>query len=331
MSIIVVSWNTRELTLRCLDSVTSSLGGTPADIVVVDNASTDGSADAVAARHPGAVLVRSEVNLGFAAGVNLGLGQVRDGFVVLVNPDAVVRPGAVQHLVDQLVRHPDMAVVGGRQVDRQGRFVPTGHHFPWIGHDLVTAPGVHRLGRVLLRRGGAAAGLFFATAPRDVDWLSGAFVAFRRSIVDQVGPLPEEFFVYGEDIEWCWRIRRHGGRIRYCDGPGIIHDGGRSAEHLAGDAAALRILDALHVFARRHRHPVAWRAGWLARLVFLRLRLWLRLRPWSQPRGGAAQDDPDSTTLRACADRTLEHLMGRHAHPAKLTREPGRRIPAARR
>lgn len=313
VTVVVVSWNTRDVTLRCLETLRASLHDVPAQVVVVDNGSSDGSADAIAAAYPDVRLLRSDTNKGFAGGVNHGLSVVATDYVVLLNSDAVVLEGAVQHLVEELSRHPDVAIVGGRQFDPDGRFVPTGHRFPSILHDLATAPGIHQIGRLLLDRGGSAAGLFFATQPQDVDWLSYAFVAFRSRVVDEVGMLPEEFFMYGEDIEWCWRVRRHGWRIRYAGGPGIVHEGGRSSESLPSHDRHLRILDALFVFAQRHRNPLAWRIGWLLRWAFLRTRALLRRGRFAV--GWSRTARADTPLLDACARRARDQLTGRYRVP----------------
>jgi GT2 family glycosyltransferase len=306
VSVIIVSWNTRDLTLRCLDSLEAAFGDEPVEIVVVDNASADGSASAIAERHPDVGLLRNTDNVGFARGVNAGLREVAGDYVVLLNSDAELLPGAVQHLIRHLDQHPEVGMAGGRQVDEQGRFVPAAHRFPCLWHDLATAPGIHQLGSLLLRRPNSRlARRVFITEERDVDWVSGAFVACRRSAVDAVGPLPEEFFVYGEDVEWCWRFHELGWRITYAGGPGIVHHGGRSADQLAGDDRWLRVLDALYVFARQHRRGASWRAGWVARSAFL----WLRVL--RRTAGGRRAPDPEVAVLAQAARRCWSQATGR--------------------
>jgi len=132
----------------------------------------------------------------------------------------------------------------------------------------------------------------FSRRERLVDWVPGTFVAVRRELVDDVGPVPEEFFVYGEDIEWFWRARGKGWRVAYLPGLGVVHEEGSSADQLFGDDTPLRVLDGLHAFASSHRNPVAWRIGWVVRAVSL-----LGRAGWRVLRHGPTADEP-RTLLR---------------------------------
>lgn len=269
VSVVIVNWNTRELTSKCIASLKETLGDLPAEIILVDNDSADGSADYIAEHHPDVCLVRSTENLGFARGNNLGFKYAHGEYLVLLNSDTIVLKGAVQRLVEYLDAHRDVAAVGGQHLNGEGDFVPTGLFFPTLWSDLSVAAGLNKFGPWLLKKNLRAASLWYAVETQAVDWLSNSFVAVRREeVLTQVGPLPEEFFLYGEDIEWYWRMREAGLRVCYVHGAPIVHLENKSSNQLyQNNAKHYRYLDAFHVFAARHRNPVSWRLGWVAKAL----------------------------------------------------------------
>lgn len=265
VSVVIVNWNTRELTAQCVSTLKETLRDLPAEIIVVDNASADGSADYIAAHHPDVRLVRSTENLGFARGNNLGFKYARGEYLVLLNSDTIVLEGAVQRLVEYLDAHADVAAVGGQHLNGEGDFVPTGLRFPTLWSDLSFAAGLNKFGPWVLKKSPQLARLWYVVETQDVDWLSNSFVAVRREVLDQVGPLPDEFFLYGEDIEWYWRMREAGLRVAYVHGAPIVHLENKSSNQLyKNNDKHFRYLDAFHVFASRHRNPLVWRVGWVA-------------------------------------------------------------------
>jgi GT2 family glycosyltransferase len=269
VSVVILNWNTRELTLQCLASLKQTLGDLSAQIIVVDNDSSDDSADAIAKNHPDVCLVRSPENVGFARGNNLGFPRAQGQYIVLLNSDTIVLPGAVQHLIRYLDEHPEVAVVGGEHLTSEHEVVPHGMFFPSLWSDLSLAVGLKKFGRWLLKRRSPMARLWYPLDTREVDWLSNSFVAIRREVIDQVGPLPEEFFLYGEDIEWYWRIREAGLQVAYVAGAPIIHIANQSSNQLyQNNEKSYRYLDAFYIFASRHRNPISWRLGWLANSLY---------------------------------------------------------------
>src|SRR4028119_745890 len=144
VSVVIVNWNTRELTSHCIATLKETLENLPAEIIVVDNDSADGSADYIAAEHPDVCLVRSKENLGFARGNNLGFEYARGEYLVLLNSDTIVLPGAVQRLVEYLDEHPELAAVGGEHRNNEREFVPEGYRFPSLWIDLSIAAGLYK-------------------------------------------------------------------------------------------------------------------------------------------------------------------------------------------
>lgn len=268
VSVVIVNWNTRELTSHCIVTLKETLEGLPAEIIVVDNDSADGSADYIAEHHQDICLVRSTENLGFARGNNLGFKYAHGEYLVLLNSDTIVLAGAVQRLVEYLDAHPDVSAVGGQHLNGEGDFVPTGLFFPTLWSDLSVAAGLNKFGPWMLKKNLRLASVWYAVETQPVDWLSNSFVAVRREVLTQVGPLPDEFFLYGEDIEWYWRMREAGLRVCYVHGAPIVHLENKSSNQLyQNNAKHYRYLDAFHVFAARHRNPVSWRLGWVAKAL----------------------------------------------------------------
>ncbi|MBI2941345.1 MAG: glycosyltransferase family 2 protein [Chloroflexi bacterium] len=229
LSVIIVSFNTRELLGDCLHSVAASLARTPeirAETWVVDNASLDGSADLVREEFPWVHLTVSPVNVGFAAANNLAIRQSSGRYVLLLNSDTVVRGDALACLVRFLDEHPRAGAAGARLLNPDGSRQQSCFRFPTLWMSLLDFfPINHRLtnSRLNGRYPEHLHGQEFS-----IDHPLGACLLVRREVVEQVGLLDEGFFMYCEEIDWCLRIRRYGWDILYAPEPEIIHYGGQS-------------------------------------------------------------------------------------------------------
>jgi N-acetylglucosaminyl-diphospho-decaprenol L-rhamnosyltransferase len=218
LSIIIVSFNARADLERCLESLQAAPPAVPHEIVVVDNGSTDGSADA-ARRRPGVQVIEAGGNLGFARANNIGIRASSGSTILLLNSDTIVPPGAIDRLLAELDRHPEAAVAGPRLVDGTGRAeLSFGRMIgPW--NELRQK----RLGR------NAAAVEALTRQPQDPDWVSGACLLVRRADADAVGGLDERYFMYTEDVDFCAAIRARGRTILFVPGVEVVHLRGRSA------------------------------------------------------------------------------------------------------
>jgi N-acetylglucosaminyl-diphospho-decaprenol L-rhamnosyltransferase len=233
LSIIVVSYNTRDDLLRCLESVEAHPPSAPWDVVVVDNASADGSSEAVRARWPDAASDGARIrvlpqlqNVGFAAANNVGFRATRGELVLLLNSDTLVPAGAFDALMARLQEHRDAAVAGPRLVDGQGRVELS--FGPMIGplaevwqktvmtlHHRRVAP----VSRWIERR---------TMTEQYVDWVSGAALLVRRVDAEAVGLLDERYFLYTEDVDFCAALRARGRRILFTPAATVTHLRGRS-------------------------------------------------------------------------------------------------------
>lgn len=258
LSIVIVNFNGRGHLENCLRSLSAHPPATAHEVVVVDNASTDDSAE-IAAGFPAVRLLRLPVNAGFSAGNNAGIRATGGELVLLLNNDTVVPEGAIDRLVARLDAHPDAAVAGPRLVDAQGEpelsFGPMITPFGELRQKIVT--GLHARGVPL-----ASSWVRRATSREHaVDWVSGACLLVRRKVAEQVGLLDERFFLYTEDVDFCASVRAAGWKVLFTPAAEIVHLRGRSR------ATAARQMNAAYrrshlAFYEKH-HP---RWVWLLRL-----------------------------------------------------------------
>ena len=215
-SVIVLAWNGIDYLESCLNSV---LGQAYAnfEVIVVDNSSSDGSADFIAQHYPEVKLIRNERNLGFSAGNNVGLRQATGQVRALLNQDTVVQPGWLAALVKALESYPDAGIVGSKILDLDGITLQhAGAHFDW-----PIVEGLH------YGRGERDAGQY--DEPREVEFVTGAALAVRSDVLEQIGLLDEGFFPgYFEDVDLCVRARRAGYRVLYVPSAIVLHHGSMS-------------------------------------------------------------------------------------------------------
>jgi len=222
VSVVIVSFNTRALLRTCLASVPSRAD---TEIIVVDNASADGSADMVAEEFPAVDLVRAPSNLGFAAANNVAIGRARGRVFVLLNPDAVVNPDTIDTLTRYMDAHPGVGISGPTLVFPDGSFQSSGFAFPTVTSELRQS---RRVNWVLERLGSKAWSRPPGDDPIEVDWVDGACLAIRREVTTEVGLLDERYFLYGEEVDWCYRAKRAGWRVVAVRGTKAVHHRGQS-------------------------------------------------------------------------------------------------------
>lgn len=263
LSVIIVSWNTRELLRACLDSLLPAPEGLALQILVVDNGSQDGTPAMVRESFPAVELLESGRNLGFSAGNNLALARARGRYLMLLNPDTIVHEGALTTLVAFLADHPNAGLVGPQIRYADGSLQPSRHRFPTLLTLFVASTPLHAPLRALL-------GSYYLSGTPEtaqlVGWLSGAALLLRREVYEQVGGLDERFFMYFEETDWQRRIRAAGWSIWYVPAARITHyeDGS------SGQVRALRLL-------RFNRSRLLYVAKWHGAIWGRWLRGWLAL------------------------------------------------------
>jgi GT2 family glycosyltransferase len=262
LSIIIVSFNTRADLLRCLESIHEAPPSCRFEILVVDNASTDGSPDAVGERWPGVRVLTQSRNLGFSAANNVGI-RVADGeLVLLLNSDTVVPPGALDALVGRLRADSSAGAAGPRLVDGQGQ--------PELSFGPMISPLAEIRQKALMflyaRRVGVASRWVQAATSREhyVDWVSGAALLVSRAHAIDVGLLDERYFLYTEDVDFCAALRARGHRILFTPAATITHLRGRSRATVPDRMNAAYRRSHL-AFYEKHHPRWAWLLRWYLR------------------------------------------------------------------
>jgi len=223
VAVVVVSYNTRDLLLDCLASVLESARERTIELVVIDNASSDGSVEAIREAYADVRLIQNSTNLGFGAACNQGIRATDCKFVLLVNSDARLNAQAFQALCDCMERNERCGVAGCRLIDASGAEVVNTRHFLTPLNQALELAGINlkRTHRAKLDRN---------LSDCTVDWIDGACLLLRRSALDEVGTFDERFFMYSEDEDLCFRLRQRGWQVCFCGGGTALHIGGASSQ-----------------------------------------------------------------------------------------------------
>jgi GT2 family glycosyltransferase len=289
LSVVIVSWNTRELLRNCLASVAQHLSPIDHEVIVVDNASDDGSADMVEREFPAVRLVRGAQNAGFGPANNEAMRLARGEWLLLINSDTLLIDDSVARLVERVRTEPGLGIAHCRLEFSDGRLQHTTYRFPSVRMALLEDTGLYKLlGR---RRSGHTllAGYWEHDCERDVDWVAGAFMLLPREVFEQTGGFDERLFMYGEDMEWCQRIRDRGWRVRYFPQAKIVHHNHASSEQRYGNERVALCL-------RRQRDVYAQRRGRARAHVLMAIRVvggglragWYTMRARADGERGAA-------------------------------------------
>jgi N-acetylglucosaminyl-diphospho-decaprenol L-rhamnosyltransferase len=254
----LVSWNTAEDLVRCLAALPAALDGLAAEIVVVDNGSTDGSADR-AEQQPGVQVIRHVDNQGYARAMNEALAGTSAPVLVALNPDTMAPPGALRTLVESLVAQPDVGLVVPQLRNPDGTVQHSVNRFPSVALTMAASllPSAHHA------KGGGGRWWVPGTAAhateQDVDWAIGAVHVIRAGALGGTAPYNERWFMYAEDLDLCWRLARAGWRRHLVAGVHVTHVSGAATAHSewAADPARRWIPCSYDFYALAHSGPAA--------------------------------------------------------------------------
>jgi N-acetylglucosaminyl-diphospho-decaprenol L-rhamnosyltransferase len=280
LAIIIVNWNVRPLLRRCLESIfTHAPEYLDTQVVVVDNASTDGSAQMVAQDFPHVQLIANQANVGFTRGNNQGLRwlgfgdhragipveqeaaagrpvEVRPRYVLLLNPDTEVTAGALAALVDFMDRHADVGIAGPQLLFPDGKVQSSRRRFPTLLTAFLESTVLEQWwpDNPMARRYRVMD--CAADVVQDVDWIVGAAMFVRREAIASAGLLDEGFFMYSEELDWCRRIKDNGWRVVYLPAARIVHHEGKSSEQVVV-ARHIHFQRSKVRYFRKHHGPLA--------------------------------------------------------------------------
>jgi GT2 family glycosyltransferase len=229
LSIVIVSWNTKKHLEECLTSLHTIDGNLSAEIIVVDNASTDGSPEMVRTQFPDVILIETGANLGFAGGNNIGLKEATGKYICLINSDVNVSPDCLPKMFSYMEQNPTIGLLGPGMLQTDGRVHRSGMRFPTLWNLFLRALFLDSLFKGSSVFGGFLMKDFHFDRTSDMDVLNGWFWMARREALNQVGPLDERFFMYGEDLDWCKRFHLAGWRLVFYPEAKALHYGGASS------------------------------------------------------------------------------------------------------
>ena len=281
----IVSFETAHELRRCLSALPAALGDLVSEIVVVDNASKDGSQDVVAS-FPGVRLVVNPANVGYARAMNTALADSEAPFLLAVNPDTVPQPGSLERLVRVQQTDPAVGLSVPRLLNDDGTLQHSGHRFPSVELALVMGLVPHRLRRGRIGRRYWLEGYHDHSVPAEVDWAVGAVHCVRRAALGRPEPYSERWFMYAEDLEICWHVRRRGWKVRLEPSAVVTHSGNVAGDRTFGARRELRWIDAVYDWyvgergaASARGFAVASTVGLLLKAAVLRV---VRRRPDDQ-------------------------------------------------
>jgi GT2 family glycosyltransferase len=229
LTVIIVTWNSAGFIAGCLKSL-KEFCSVSAEVLVVDNASVDGTAKLIQQEFPWVKLIENKTNLGFARANNIGIRAASGEYLCLINPDVVVLPGCLHDMLYFMEENRSVGLMGPAMIGSDGTVQSSGMRFPSLWNCFCDAFALYRAFPRSAAFGGQPMHDCSWDRVQDVDILTGWFWLVRRPALDQVGPLDERFFMYGEDVDWCTRFRQAGWRLVYYPLAKAIHYGGGSSE-----------------------------------------------------------------------------------------------------
>jgi N-acetylglucosaminyl-diphospho-decaprenol L-rhamnosyltransferase len=299
LAAVLVNYNAGPDLRAALDSIAADVGDTPWEGVVVDNASSDGSADEVCGSGAKVTVIRNAANVGFGRAVNQGIAATSAPVVLIMNPDCRLTPGAIQRMKTELDTHDRCAIVGPRILDPDGAEQGSARGDPDMLTGLFgrTSPLRRLMPSLPVSRRNVVGNATGSAASSSVDWVSGACMLTRRSALARVGGFDERYFLYWEDADLCRRLRAYGFEIRYAPTATAIHRVGQSSR--TARAASVRAFhQSAYLYYATHVAPGALNPKRLLARTILAARCWWTVRSLTTPdalptrsgeRGGATQ------------------------------------------
>ncbi len=253
LSVIIVSYNVSSFLDQTLATLSEAVNGLSTEVYVVDNDSHDDSVAMVRRKYPWVKLIESGSNLGFARGNNLALEKSQGRYVLLLNPDTVLRTDTLTTMIDFLDTHPEAGAAGCKVLNPDGSLqLACRRGFPSPGMALYKMIGLSGLFPKSRTFGAYNLTYLDPEVVSEVDALSGSFMMLRKEALDQAGFLDGDFFMYGEDLDLCYRIKQAGWKIYYVPNTEIIHFKGESAKTVPTRKSVRDFYTAMHIFVGKH-------------------------------------------------------------------------------
>ncbi len=224
LSIIIVNWNAEKFLKNCLKSIYEKVSDANFEIFVVDNASRDNSAEVTRCKFPRVKLIKNKENVGFAKANNQAIRQAKGKYLLLLNPDTIVLNKSIEKMVDFAKRHDDIGILGPKIIRDDGSIQPSCWKFHSIFNVFWESAFANKL------PGGYFYRSFHYDELKEVDVVSGACLLIRKQVIENVGPMDEDYFIYSEETDWCFEAKQDGWKVIFFPEAKIIHKGGQSSK-----------------------------------------------------------------------------------------------------
>jgi hypothetical protein len=256
VSICIVNWNRADCLRTCLRSIEDGAPQVSLEIIVVDNASCDESVPLVRAEAPKVLLILNDTNIGFARANNQAFALARGRYLLLLNNDTIMMPGTLDAMVAFMEQHADAGILGCKVLNPDGSLQPSCRSFPSLLTLLWRAIYLDKLFPTSRLTGVEAMSAWKHDSSREVDVVKGCCMMVRRAMLEQVGSLDERFFMYFEEVDWCYRARQCGWKVHFTPEAQIVHLAGQSATLNSATMAVAYHQSRIEYFRKHH--------GWLA-------------------------------------------------------------------
>jgi GT2 family glycosyltransferase len=276
VSIIIVNWNTKKMLSACLRSVYANVREINYEVIVVDNASTDGSQEMVRHDFPQVIFIENEDNWGFAAANNQGIAIAHGRYVLLLNSDTIVLDDSIANTVVFADDHPQVGIIGCRELNPDQTLQPTCFMFPSVFNMLLSGTYLYKLFPKSRFFGRERMTWWDRKDVREVDIVTGCYMLVRREAIEQVGLIDERFFLYGEETDWCYRFKKNGWKVMFAPVGQIIHFGSGSSK-IVSFQMIRQLRSGILLFMKKNRSPIVYITACLlvALFFFFRVPYWL--------------------------------------------------------
>ncbi len=272
LTISIVTWNSEDEIADCLKAFDAAPSNW--EIWVVDNFSSDKTIEIIKENFPRIKIIENKENLGFAAGNNQILRQTETDFVLLLNPDTIVSVETIEAAIEEIEKHPKVGVLGIQALGNDSKIQETCFNFPTFFPNLVNSVGLYRFFSDEWKEKNLSNEFFHHRSERKTDWLMGAFMLVRREVIEKVGGLPEDYFMFTEEMDWCYRIWQAGFEILFSPKVAFIHKFNKSAGQRSSDWRIEKTTFGKYLFCRTHYGNFRTKLIQLTDLVGLTLNIW---------------------------------------------------------
>lgn len=278
VSVVIINWNTRDILRNCLISIFANTKNVEFEVIVIDNASSDGSVDMLKSEFPQVVSIENSVNRGYAVAVNQGIAVAKGRYVLALNSDIIICDNAIEKTIRYADKHLEAAVIGCQVWEDSDTIQTTCFRFPNAINLFLLMFGLAKIFKYNRVLGRERMLWWNRKSERQVDVISGSFMLVRQEAIEQVGGMDEDYFLYYEETDWCYRFKQAGWEMRFWPGAKIIHDhGGRNSSKQEAVKMYVQMQKSCFIFFKKQRNLVSCIS---ARLI-MSLSLALRLCFWS--------------------------------------------------